>query len=100
MNVPGAQLVDPATRSAAADLTASLDPAPDPRRGGATVWAAIGLGWLAVAVQAVVRWVSSDTQFAPAPILGPDRFGDSRLIALRVFEVLSVGVLAWFLWFC
>jgi len=69
-------------------------------RGGATVWALIAVGWLVVAGRAIARWVSSGDQFSPAPVVGPDQFSTGHLVALRVFEVLSVGVLAWFLIFC
>jgi hypothetical protein len=75
-------------------------PVRDPSlRGGATVWAAIALGWIVVAGQAVVRWVTS-AQFSPAPTVGQDDLGTARLVALRVFEVISIGVLAWFAAYC
>jgi hypothetical protein len=70
------------------------------RRGAATVWAGLGVLCLVVAAQALVRWAASPTEFAPAPILGPDVPAEWRLVALRALEVLSVGVLLGFLWFC
>ncbi|KAL1969091.1 hypothetical protein VTN77DRAFT_345 [Rasamsonia byssochlamydoides] len=46
-----------------------------------------------------VRWVASD-EFRPAPVFGPDQFATWRLVRLRIFEALSVGVLLAHLWFC
>jgi hypothetical protein len=69
-------------------------------RGGVTVWAAIAVAWLLVVGQAVVRWIASPSQFSPAPNVGPDHLSTGHLVALRVFEVISVGVLAGFVWFC
>jgi hypothetical protein len=34
---------------------------------------AIAVVWLIIAMRALVRWVLSDTEFAPAPLLGPDQ---------------------------
>lgn len=69
------------------------------QRGPATVWAVVGLVWLVVSVQALVRWIASD-DFAPAPLLGPDVMEAWRLVALRIFEGASLLVLVWFFWFC
>ncbi len=98
---------EPATRpglrlhqDAGSDLAGRLTPVEPAMRGGATVWAMAGLVWVIVAAQAAIRWVLSDEEFAPAPIIGPDEMSDSRMIALRVFEVVSALVLVWFLWFC
>jgi hypothetical protein len=69
------------------------------QRGPATVWAAIAVVWIVVAAQALVRWVLSD-DFAPAPVIGPDVMEAWRLVALRIFEGVSLLVLLVFLWFC
>lgn len=73
---------------------------PSARRGAVTVWALIGLFWLVVATQAIARWVLSGTDFAPAPLLGPDVLPTANLLALRFFEALSMGVLLALIWFC
>jgi Spirocyclase AveC-like len=68
------------------------------RTGGATVWAAIAVVWLVIAVQALVRWVFS-SDFGPAPLIGPDRMPMWNLVGLRVFEGLSVALLLALIWF-
>lgn len=88
------------TADAGSDLGGRLTPVPKAQRGGATVWALAGLFWCVIAGQAVVRWVFSDEQFSPAPIIGPDQMSDGRMVALRCFEALSTLVLVWFLWYC
>ncbi|MGW0037001.1 spirocyclase AveC family protein [Gordonia sp. NPDC003376] len=70
------------------------------RQGPATFLALIGAIWFAVCVYVVIRWVTSPTDFAPAPRLGPDEMADWRLVALRVFEVISLIVMVAFIWFC
>ena len=70
------------------------------RRGAVTVWAAIGVVWLVVVAHAMFRWVTSDTEFAPAPVLGPDAIPAWNLLALRIFEGLCVVVIAALVWFC
>jgi hypothetical protein len=72
----------------------------DPRSGAVTVWALAGLVWAIVSVVAVGRWMGSDTEFVPAPILGPDTYPLWREVSLRVLEALSMGVLLGFVWFC
>jgi hypothetical protein len=70
------------------------------RKGAAAVWAAAGLIWVVVSGVAIVRWIASDSQFGPAPILGPDTYPMWREVSLRVLEALSMGVLLGFVWFC
>jgi hypothetical protein len=70
------------------------------RQGPATVVAAIGLVWFVVCIEVVVRWVTSDTEFSPAPKIGPDQMADWRIVALRIFEIISLLVLFAFVWFC
>ena len=65
-----------------------------------TVWAAIGVVWLVVVAQAMFRWATSDTEFAPAPVLDPDAIPAWNLLALRIFEGLCVVVIAALVWFC
>jgi hypothetical protein len=70
----------------------------EPTRSGAvTVWAAIAVVWLVIAAQALVRWMASD-DFGPAPIVAPDRMPLWNLIALRIFEGLSVSLLVYLVW--
>jgi hypothetical protein len=69
------------------------------RTGGATVWAAIAVVWLVIALQALVRWVFSP-DFGPAPLIGPDRMPTWNLVGLRIFEGLSVALLLSLIWFC
>ena len=90
-----------ATDTGVPRTSAAPRPGPPPltenQRGPATVWAVVAVVWIVVAVQAVVRWVLSD-DFAPAPVLGPDQMAAWHLVALRIFEVASIGVLVFFLW--
>ncbi|TAM67463.1 spirocyclase AveC family protein [Mycobacterium sp.] len=67
------------------------------RTGGVTVWAAIAVVWLVIAVQALLRWFASD-DFGPAPLLGADRMPLWNLVALRVFEGLSAALLVYLIW--
>ncbi len=67
------------------------------RSGGVTVWAAIAIVWLIIAAQALVRWLAS-SDFGPAPLIGPDRMPLWNLVALRIFEGLSVALLAYLVW--
>lgn len=73
---------------------ASTEPA---RTGGVTVWAAIAVVWLVIAVQALLRWFASD-DFAPAPLVGTDRMPLWNLVALRVFEGISMALLVYLIW--
>lgn len=57
------------------------------------VWALVGLGWLAVCAVALGGWITSPTDFQPAPFIGPDELPHGNLIALRVLEALSMTVL-------
>ena len=63
------------------------------------MWAAIAVVWLVIAAQALVRWVAS-RDFGPAPLIGPDRMPLWNLVALRIFEGLSVALLAYLVWAC
>jgi len=67
------------------------------RSGGVTVWAGIAVVWLVIAGQALVRWMASD-DFGPAPVVGPDRMPFWNLVALRIFEGLSVSLLVYLVW--
>lgn len=70
------------------------------RQGPATFLALIGVVWFVFSVQVVIRWVGSGESFEPAPKIGPDVMADWRLVALRVFEAISLAVMAGFIWFC
>jgi hypothetical protein len=88
------------TGSRATKLTAPAEPTLAPARtGGVTVWAAIAVVWLVIAVQAVVRWVFSD-DFGPAPLIGRDPMPLWNLVSLRIFEGLSISLLIGLIWFC
>jgi hypothetical protein len=67
------------------------------RSGGVTVWAAIAVVWLVIAVQAIVRWMASN-DFAPAPLVGADRMPLWNLVALRIFEGISMALLVYLIW--
>lgn len=69
------------------------------RQGPATFLALVGVLWFALAAVVVVRWVTSE-DFTPAPRIGPDVMPDWRLVALRIFEAISLAVLAAFVWYC
>jgi hypothetical protein len=79
---------------------AQSDPPPLGRQGPTTFLALVGLVWFAVCVEVLARWVTSGEQFEPAPKIGPDVVSDHRLIALRVFEVISLAVMIAFIWYC
>jgi hypothetical protein len=61
------------------------------------VWGAI---WMAIALNAWVRWTLSDTLFGPAPIVPGDTIEPARLIALRVLEFVSTLVVLQCAWRC
>lgn len=65
--------------------------------GAVTVWAAIAVIWLVIAAQAIVRWLAS-SDFAPAPLDGRDRMPLWNLVALRMFEGLSMALLVYLVW--
>lgn len=73
--------------------------APLGRQGPATFLALIGVVWFAVCVYVIARWVTSE-EFAPAPKVGPDLMADWRIVALRIFEAISLAVMVAFIWFC
>lgn len=80
----------------AQQVSPGVDPAT--RRGAVSVWALLGAAWLIFVGQAWIRWVSSDTQFGPAPINGPDTFDGTALAVLRIIEVLSLLIAAATIW--
>ncbi len=70
------------------------------RQGPATFLALIGVVWFVICVEVIVRWVTSGEEFTPAPRIGPDVMEDWRLVALRIFEAISLAVMAAFVWYC
>lgn len=92
-------LDDGSVRTSTSVDTARTDP-PGGAGGAVSAWAAFGVLWVIVAAQALVRWILSDQQSQPAPVLGPDVFPAWREVSLRVLEGVSVLVLAAFVWFC
>ncbi len=63
-------------------------------------WAIWGAIWTAIAINAWVRWIMSDTLFGPAPIAPGDVIAPGRLMALRVLEVISTLVVLQCVWQC
>ena len=86
------------------EVVAAPCPAATPvaaERGGVVaIWAAIGLVWVIIAGQAVVRWTLSPGQFTPAPVRGPDHYPLWCEVSLRVREGVSLAVLLGFVWYC
>lgn len=64
------------------------------RGGHIALWGVLGLGLALLAASIWGRWVLSDTEFSPAPILGPDKLPTWNLVVLRVEEVLSFAEMA------
>lgn len=87
-------------RGAVVEPPAVLDPPPLGRQGPATFLAMVGLLWFLICAEVIARWVTSGDEFAPAPRIGPDVMEPWRLVALRVFEAISLAVMAAFLWYC
>jgi Spirocyclase AveC-like len=84
------------TRDHAAGVVKSVAPA---RTDNIKAWALWGAVWLLIAVNAWVRWIMSD-KFGPAPIMPGDVIDPTRLLALRVLEVISTLVVLQCVWRC
>ena len=80
-------------------LATSSSP-PAARTDTVTAWAIWGVIWAAIAINAWVRWVMSDTLFGPAPIMPGDTIEPGRLLALRGLEVISTLVVLQCVWHC
>ncbi|WP_354698881.1 hypothetical protein DSM112329_04579 [Paraconexibacter sp. AEG42_29] len=52
-------------------------------------WAVLGALLVGLTLSIWVRWVTSGTEFDPAPILGPDKVPTWNLVVLRIEEALS-----------
>jgi hypothetical protein len=61
----------------------------DERGGYVGVWAILGVLLGALAASVWIRWVTSGTEFDPAPVLGPDEIPTWNLVVLRIEEALS-----------
>jgi hypothetical protein len=61
----------------------------DERGGYIGAWAIAGVLLAALAASIWVRWVTSGTEFDPAPVLGPDEIPTWNLVVLRIEEGLS-----------
>lgn len=71
------------------------------RSGAVTVWAVIGVVWLVFIGQVLLRWITGDDgSFGPAAIVGPDEMDTWRLVAMRVVEAISVGIMVAMAWIC
>jgi Spirocyclase AveC-like len=68
------------------------------RAGGVTLWAAVGVLWVAFVAQALGGWMANGKEFSPAPIFGPDEFGGTELALLRLIEIGSLCVAATTIW--
>lgn len=88
------------TRSAEAASSSAGELPPLGRQGPATFLALIGVCWFGICVYVIARWISSGEDFTPAPRIGPDVMEDWRLVALRVFEIISLAVMVAFIWCC
>lgn len=66
--------------------------------GSVTLWAAFGLAWTIMAVQAWIRWICSN-EFGPAPLDRTDDFPVFRNVGLRLLEVVSTAITVGFTWF-
>lgn len=88
------------TTVASADRTEQQALPPLGRQGPATFLALIGAVWFVFCVITVIRWVTSGTDFSPAPRIGPDVMEPWRLVSLRVFEAISLAVMLGFFWYC
>ncbi|MET0657101.1 MAG: spirocyclase AveC family protein, partial [Steroidobacteraceae bacterium] len=86
-----------ADKHAAERLTSTLTA---DRTGGVVAWGVWGVIWIAIAVNAWLRWIASDTLFGPAPIMPGDTIEPGRLGALRVLEVVSTLVVLQCAWQC
>lgn len=63
---------------------------PEDRKGPVGPMAVLGALVVVLVASIWGQWVTSSTEFSPAPILGPDQLPDWRLVLLRVEEALSV----------
>jgi Spirocyclase AveC-like len=72
--------------------------ASQPREGSVIAWAAFGVCWSAVALNAWLRWMSSEALFGPAAILAGDHIEPARLIALRGLELISTLLVVHITW--
>jgi hypothetical protein len=68
------------------------------RSGTISLWALLGLVAVVITAQTWGRWIFSSHEFAAAPILGPDHISNTKLVTLRVVEVLSAFVFVALLW--
>ncbi|KAJ5704307.1 hypothetical protein N7493_011445 [Penicillium malachiteum] len=71
-----------------------------PKTSYASGWAAFGVAWTVVSIQAFLRWFVSE-DFHPAPLVdGPDTLARWRFVMLRLVEIISTAVLFGFFWYC
>jgi hypothetical protein len=66
--------------------------------GSVSLWALLGIAWIAFVGQAWTRWVLSDTEFGPAPIQGADTYPGTALAVLRLIELMSMVVAVATIW--
>jgi len=60
-------------------------------RGGAGVWALVGVVLAGMALTTWARWILSSDQFGAVAVLGPDTMPTWRLVLLRISEALSLA---------
>lgn len=67
------------------------------RQDTVVAWALWGAIWVVIAVNAIGRWIVSEN-FGPAPILPGDTMEATRLVGLRLLEVISTFVVLQCFW--
>ncbi|KAF2491381.1 hypothetical protein BU16DRAFT_542510 [Lophium mytilinum] len=70
-----------------------------PTHGGATTWATWGLAWTILSLTILIRWITSPTEFRPAPHVNNTPMPLWRLICLRIVEAASSIVLLLFMFY-
>lgn len=80
------------------EATATSADVTDTRKGAVSLWALAGAAWIVFITQVWARWITSDTQFGPAPIHGPDSFDGAALLALRAIEIVSLVIAGGTIW--
>jgi len=61
------------------------------QRGGAGVWALVGVVLAGLALTTWARWILSADEFGTVAVLGPDTMPTWRLVLLRISEALSLA---------
>lgn len=86
------------TQLAGRPASAASQAEPRSRNHAVIAWAAVGVVWIAICVNTMYGWVTSERDFGPAEIMPGDTMPTSSLVALRVVELASVAVLLTATW--